>query len=106
MIPELNHVSSFGDSFAEAEANVKEAALGYMETVIERKGGNAKTILSLRRNLYKNIRSGQCLNLTLCRPKSHQKLESAGFVKTHQRGSHIYLKKRRQNSHRAFAWRQ
>jgi len=23
-IPELNHVSSFGDSFAEAEANVKE----------------------------------------------------------------------------------
>ena len=57
VIPELNHVSSFGDSFAEAEANVKEAALGYMETVDERKGGNAKTILSFRRNLYKNIRS-------------------------------------------------
>ena len=30
-IPELNHVSSFGDSFAEAEANVREAALGYLE---------------------------------------------------------------------------
>ena len=33
VIPELNHVSSFGDSFAEAEANVKEAALGYIEAV-------------------------------------------------------------------------
>ncbi|OHA24688.1 MAG: hypothetical protein A3B11_00720 [Candidatus Taylorbacteria bacterium RIFCSPLOWO2_01_FULL_44_26] len=30
-VPELNHVSSFGDSFAEAESNVKEAALGYLE---------------------------------------------------------------------------
>ncbi|MEK7621770.1 MAG: type II toxin-antitoxin system HicB family antitoxin [Patescibacteria group bacterium] len=30
-IPELNHISSFGDSFAEAEANVREAALGYLE---------------------------------------------------------------------------
>ena len=30
-IPELNHTSSFGDSFAEAEANVREAALGYLE---------------------------------------------------------------------------
>ena len=30
-IPELNHVSSFGNSFAEAEANVREAALGYLE---------------------------------------------------------------------------
>ncbi len=30
-IPELNHLSSFGDSFAEAEANVREAALGYLE---------------------------------------------------------------------------
>lgn len=28
-IPELNHVSSFGKTFAEAEANVKEAALCY-----------------------------------------------------------------------------
>ena len=37
VIPELNHVSSFGDSFAEAEANVKEAALGYMETVMKEK---------------------------------------------------------------------
>ena len=30
-IPELNHISSFGDSFAEAEASVREAALGYLE---------------------------------------------------------------------------
>ncbi len=37
-IPELNHVSSFGDSFAEAEANVKEAALGYLEVLIREKG--------------------------------------------------------------------
>ena len=36
-IPELNHVSSFGDSFAEAEAHVKEAALGYLELLIEAK---------------------------------------------------------------------
>ena len=34
-IPELNHVSSFGNSFAEAEANVKEAALGYLETLLK-----------------------------------------------------------------------
>ena len=32
-IPELNHVSSFGDSFAEAESNVREAALGYIEAL-------------------------------------------------------------------------
>ncbi|HMO77788.1 MAG TPA: type II toxin-antitoxin system HicB family antitoxin [Candidatus Paceibacterota bacterium] len=30
-IPELNHLSSFGSTFAEAEANVKDAALGYLE---------------------------------------------------------------------------
>ena len=29
-IPELNHVSSFGDSFAEAEANLREAVLGFL----------------------------------------------------------------------------
>lgn len=34
-IPELNHVSSFGDTFAEAEANVKEAAFGYLEVIIK-----------------------------------------------------------------------
>jgi len=34
-IPELNHVSSFGDSFAEAEANVKEAATGYLEALLK-----------------------------------------------------------------------
>ncbi|MBU4082686.1 type II toxin-antitoxin system HicB family antitoxin [Patescibacteria group bacterium] len=32
-IPELNHTSSFGKTFAEAEANVKEAALCYMEAL-------------------------------------------------------------------------
>jgi predicted RNase H-like HicB family nuclease len=32
-IPELNHVSSFGSSFAEAEANIREAALGYLEVL-------------------------------------------------------------------------
>lgn len=34
-IPELNHISSFGDSFAEAEANVREAALGYFEVLMK-----------------------------------------------------------------------
>jgi len=34
-IPELNHVSSFGDTFAEAESHVREAALGYIETLQE-----------------------------------------------------------------------
>jgi len=34
-IPELNHVSSFGDTFAEAEAHVREAALGYIEVLIK-----------------------------------------------------------------------
>ncbi len=34
-IPELNHVSSFGDSFAEAEANVREAALGLLEVFVK-----------------------------------------------------------------------
>jgi len=32
-IPELNHVSSFGASFAEAEANVREAVAGYLEVL-------------------------------------------------------------------------
>jgi len=36
IVPELNHTSSFGDSFAEAEANVREAVLGYLE-VLEKK---------------------------------------------------------------------
>lgn len=35
-IPELNHVSSFGDSFAEVEANVREAASGYVEVLLKR----------------------------------------------------------------------
>lgn len=33
-IPELNHASSFGASFAEAEANVREAAMGYLEVLL------------------------------------------------------------------------
>jgi len=33
VIPELNHVSSFGNDFAEAERNVKEAALCYLEAL-------------------------------------------------------------------------
>lgn len=32
-VPELNHCSSFGETFAEAEANVHEAALGYLEVL-------------------------------------------------------------------------
>lgn len=35
VIPELNHLSSFGDTFAEAEANVREATLGYFEALIK-----------------------------------------------------------------------
>jgi len=35
VIPELNHVSSCGDTFAEAEAQVKEAAMCYIETLQE-----------------------------------------------------------------------
>jgi len=34
-IPELNHISSFGDSFAEAESSIREAALGYMEVMLK-----------------------------------------------------------------------
>ena len=36
-IPELNHLSSFGDTFAEAEAHVHEAALGYLELFLKEK---------------------------------------------------------------------
>ncbi|MFA5831526.1 MAG: type II toxin-antitoxin system HicB family antitoxin [Candidatus Paceibacterota bacterium] len=39
-IPELNHLSSFGESFAEAEANIHEAALGYLE-VLQKEHKNA-----------------------------------------------------------------
>jgi len=34
-IPELDHISSFGASFAEAEKNVREAALGFLEVLIK-----------------------------------------------------------------------
>jgi predicted RNase H-like HicB family nuclease len=34
-IPELGHVSSFGDTFAEAETAVREAALGYIEALMK-----------------------------------------------------------------------
>ncbi len=36
-IPELNYLSSFGDTFAEAEANVREAAIGYLELLLKEK---------------------------------------------------------------------
>ena len=42
VIPELNHVSSFGDSFAEAEATSKKPLLRLYGNRHERKGGNAK----------------------------------------------------------------
>lgn len=32
-MPELNHVSSFGKDFAEAESNVMEAVLAYLEAL-------------------------------------------------------------------------
>ncbi|MCF7834024.1 MAG: type II toxin-antitoxin system HicB family antitoxin [Candidatus Pacebacteria bacterium] len=32
-IPALNHISSFGDSFSEAEKNIKEAGLAYLEAI-------------------------------------------------------------------------
>ena len=34
-IPELNHLSSFGATFAEAETNVREAAHGYLEVILK-----------------------------------------------------------------------
>ena len=43
-IPELNHVSSYGKSFAEAEANVKEAALCYLEALAKEKKSIPKPI--------------------------------------------------------------
>ena len=33
-IPELNHPSSFGDTFPEAESNIREASLGYLEVLV------------------------------------------------------------------------
>ncbi len=36
-VPELGHVSSFGDTFAEAEAAIREAALGYIEALMKAK---------------------------------------------------------------------
>ncbi len=32
-IPELNHVSSYGETFEEAEKNIREAALCYLEAL-------------------------------------------------------------------------
>jgi predicted RNase H-like HicB family nuclease len=37
-IPELNNLSSFGDTFAEAEANIREAVLGYLELLVRERG--------------------------------------------------------------------
>ena len=42
IIPELNHASSFGKTFAEAEANVKEAALCYLEALSKENKGVPK----------------------------------------------------------------
>ena len=53
-IPELNHISSFGNTFAEAEANVKEAAVGYLELIIKEKR-NSKTVFSNGRHLHQTI---------------------------------------------------
>lgn len=36
-IPKLNHISSFGDTYEEAEAMVKEAAEGYLEWIEKEK---------------------------------------------------------------------
>lgn len=36
-VPELNHISSYGNSFAEAEAQVREAILGYLEALSKAK---------------------------------------------------------------------
>jgi len=36
-IPELNHVSSYGDTFEEAEKNIREAALCYLEALEKEK---------------------------------------------------------------------
>jgi predicted RNase H-like HicB family nuclease len=41
-IPELNHISSFGKTFAEAEANAKEAALCYLEALSKENKGAPK----------------------------------------------------------------
>ena len=53
-IPELNHISSFGNTFAEAEANVKEAAVGYLEVIIKEKR-NSETVFSNGRHLHQTI---------------------------------------------------
>ncbi len=34
-VPELNYVSSFGADFAEAERNIKEAVLAYLEALAQ-----------------------------------------------------------------------
>ncbi len=34
-IPELNNVSSFGETFAEAESSIREAAIGYLEVLMK-----------------------------------------------------------------------
>lgn len=43
-VPELNNLSSFGDSFAEAETNIKEAVLGYLEVLAKDKQEIPKSI--------------------------------------------------------------
>ncbi len=36
-IPGLNYISSFGENFKEAEANIREAALAYLESFAKEK---------------------------------------------------------------------
>lgn len=38
-IPELNHISSFGDTYEEAEKMLKEAVMGYLRVLEIKKAG-------------------------------------------------------------------
>lgn len=44
-IPELNHISSFGDTYEEAEVMVKEAAEGYLEMIRMEKVKKSKSVV-------------------------------------------------------------
>ena len=95
-IPELNHVSSFGDSFAEAEANVKEAALGYLEVLVKDNKEIPKPVFHTEGTyikLFIPVAIAYVMGrlLPTSAKKVVQKLKKAGFYETHQRGSHLYL---------------
>ena len=81
-IPELNHLSSFGDTFAEAESNVREAALGYLELFIKERKEIPKpafhtegTYLRLLYQRPLNLRNYEQTNSTSSK-KSYPKLKS------------------------------